>query len=110
MARAKPSLAKARARTRPIRCAPPVTNAAIGIGKVGTAPVSSVPVSASPAGTAFLSRPHFGASDIAGRHAGASCGRPPARAVGALDRSGGFARRLARQAEISLLEPANFIA
>src|SRR6267143_2685560 len=110
MATAKPSLARARARARPIRCAPPVTNAAIGMGRAGTAPVSSIPVSASPAGTAFLSRAHFGAGDIACRHAGASCGRPPARAVGALGRSSGFARRLDRQAEISLLEPSDLIA
>src|SRR5712671_2970200 len=109
MARAKPSLARARARARPIRCAPPVTNAAIGTGRVGTAPVSSIPVSASPAGTAFLSRPHFGAGDIACRHAGASCSRPPARAVMALVPAGGPARRLDREAEIDLLEPADLI-
>src|SRR5437667_6427676 len=110
MATAKPSLARASARARPMRCAPPVTNAAIGTGRVGTAPVGSISVSTSPAGTAFLSRPHFGAGDIACRHAGASCSRPPARPVGALGHSGGSARRPDRQAEISLLEPSDLIA
>src|SRR6266446_10619920 len=110
MATAKPSLARARARARPILCAPPVTSAAVGMGRGGSAPVSSKSVSASPAGTAFLSRPHLGAGDIACRHAGAPCGRPAARAVVALSRRGRFARRLDRQAEISLLEPADLIA
>src|SRR6266446_6962331 len=110
MARAKPSLARERARARPIRCAPPVTNAAIGMGSAGAAPVSSIPVSASPAGTAFPSRPHFGARYITGRHAGASPRRAPARAVGALGRSSGFARRLNGQAEISLLQPSDLVA
>src|SRR5437762_1776704 len=103
MATAKPSLARARARARPTRCAPPVTNAAMGMGDTGKAPVGAAPGSASPAGTALLSRPHLGAGHIARRHAGASGGRSAVRPVGALAAAGGPARRLDREAEIDLL-------
>src|SRR5216683_6482673 len=109
MATAKPSLARARARARPIRCAPPVTNAAIGMGKTGKAPVGAALGSASPAGTALLPRPHLGPGHVACRHAGASGRRSAARAVGALAAAGGPARRFDRESEIDLLEPADLI-
>src|SRR4051812_24400171 len=110
MATAKPSSAKARASARPTRCAPPVTSAAVGIGGIGAAPVSSTPGAASPPGTTFLSRPHLGPSDVARGHARASRSRSAARTVGPRTRAVHAARHFDGEAEINLLEPSNLVA
>src|SRR5271166_1980938 len=106
MATANPSWARANTRARPIRCAPPVTSAASGIGGTGIAPV----ISGSPAGTALLSCPHFCAHYVVSRDAGASGRRSAALALAALTADDGAARRRDWKPEIDLLEPADLIA
>src|SRR6516162_3860741 len=110
MATAKPSLARARARARPTRCAPPVTSAVLGIGGTGNPPVSSAPGSASPTGTALLSRSHLRAGHITRRHSGAS-GCRTAPGILRPPRPGRSpVGQLGRKAEIDLLEPADLVA
>ena len=90
-----------------------------GIGGGGSAPVNSsassrsvLPVGSAPAGTAFLAGPHLGTRHLTRRNAGASGGRA---AGGTLAAPCGGAVRTTRgcrhrQAEISLLEPADLVA
>src|SRR5205809_2746191 len=110
MATAKPSSARASVRTRPIRCAPPVTSAALGIGGTASAPVSSSASSASPTGTALLSGSHLGAGHVARRHPGAAGGRTAARTISPPHPDPPFAYLLDGQTEIGLLEPADLVA
>src|SRR5215470_11256351 len=110
MATAKPSPASVRTRASPIRCAPPVTNAARGIGGTGKSPAVTGPCSASPAFTSlssFLARPHFGARHVARRDACSPRGGPSGRTVG----PGRTAvQPIGRKTEINLLEPADLVA
>src|ERR1700741_3118684 len=109
MATAKPSPARARAKARPIRCAPPVTRAALGIGATGKPPVSSVLGLASSAATALPPRSHFGAGYLARRPTGPPRRRASMRAVRA-PRLGRFSRRQpGRKSKIDLLEPADLV-
>src|SRR5215468_7189450 len=109
IATANPSSERARTKARPIRCAPPVTNAALGIGGTAEPPVRS----GSPAGTTLPSlfpRPHLRARDIACRNAGAPCRRTASRPLGALSPSSGTIRLPGRKTEIDLLEAPDFVA
>src|SRR6516162_10070648 len=108
IATANPSSARASTKARPIRCAPPVTNAALGIGGTARPPVRS----GSPAGTTLPSlfpRPHLRACDIACRNAGAPCRRTAPSPLGSLPPSSSTVRVLCGQTEIGLLETPDLV-
>src|SRR5215469_3414735 len=113
MATAKPSAARARTRAWPIRCAPPVTSATLGIGGSVKSPADVRPGSASPALTplpSLLPRPHLGAGYIACRDASPSCGGPPGRTRRTVRPGAAAIQPIERKPEIGLLESADLVA
>src|SRR5262249_13815868 len=113
MATAKPSAARARTRAWPIRCAPPVTSAALGIGGSVKSPADVRPGSASPALTplpAPLPRPSWGAASRAAGAARPPGGGPPGRPRRTVRPGAAAIQPIERKPEIGLLESADLVA